>query len=160
MSPAWYTHPRFHNNLQRGTCQNFHCDWDTQYRDGQCGGNVYRTYDGIPQGVDGYHCKPRLSCAAGSYNTVLHRTTLNTALLWVRKTTKLNVKHKKAYCAQTFETLPTRAVVFLRATLIPIPSDQVGGCILPENIVVAGLRFCQRCHYRRRCHSVLGFLQG
>jgi len=35
-----------------------------------------------------------------------------------------------------------------------------GGFILPENLVLAGLRFRRRCHYCRRCHCVLEFLQG
>ena len=35
-----------------------------------------------------------------------------------------------------------------------------GGFMQPETLVLAGLRFRRRCHYRQRCHSVLGFLQG
>ena len=34
------------------------------------------------------------------------------------------------------------------------------GFILPENLVLTGIRFRQRCYYRRPYHSVLGFLQG
>ena len=33
------------------------------------------------------------------------------------------------------------------------------GFILPDNLVL-GLRFRRRSHYRRRCHSQLGLLQG
>ena len=32
------------------------------------------------------------------------------------------------------------------------------GCIRPETLVLASVRFRQRCHLRRRCHYVLGLL--
>ena len=35
-----------------------------------------------------------------------------------------------------------------------------GGFTQPERLVLAGIRFRRRCHYRWRCHSVPGFLVG
>ena len=34
-----------------------------------------------------------------------------------------------------------------------------GGFVLPEPLVLTGLRFRRRCHLHRRCHSKIGFLQ-
>ena len=41
--------------------------------------------------------------------------------------------------------------------ILPDEMSPRGGFILPENLVLAGSRFRRWCHYRRRCHSVLGF---
>ena len=46
------------------------------------------------------------------------------------------------------------------AAMLTDESRPMGGFILLENRVLAGLRCCRRCHDRRRCHSVLGCLQG
>ena len=38
--------------------------------------------------------------------------------------------------------------------ILPAETPPIGNFILLETLVLAGVRFLRRCHYRRQCHSV------
>ena len=63
------------------------------------------------------------------------------------------------YYTAGFECCPGNNLGSFPQYLELVHSQSSRGFIL-ETIVLAGLRFRRWCYYRRRCYSVLGFLQG
>ena len=84
-------------------------------------------------------------------------------LLYVAKTPSIAIPVAQActVVVATSASVPTaskhrhnRNTIILADEMPPI-----GGFILAETLVLAGVSFRRRCHLRRRCQPVLGFLQ-